>query len=125
MRVLKAYANAAQQARNMGLVGSALHQEAAGAGPSPSTALKERKSSGDTLSLSDEAREMLGQSGNVSVCPQDATYDQKGYIMRQVENLQGDLRSLASNLLNVPGGSALAGQIKGMQSHLGSISAQV
>lgn len=125
MRVLKAYANAQQQARNMELAGSTIHREAAGAGPKPVSSQKELKTSGDTLSLSDEAREMLGQRENVSLCPQDATYDQNGYIMRQVENLQGDLRNLATNLLTIPGGASLVGQVKGMQSHIGSISAQV
>lgn len=125
MRVLKAYANAQQQIRNMEFVGNTIHNEVAGTGIKPVSAQKERKASGDTLSLSDEAREMLGQHENVSLCPQDATYDQNGYIMRQVENLQGDLRNLASNLLTIPGGAALAGQVKGMQSHLGNISAQV
>lgn len=126
MRVLKAYADAARQMPGRGMIGNHINSEAAGTGHQPQSAsLKERKSSGDTLSLSDEAREMLGQNGNISLCPQDATYDQNGYIMRQVENVQGDLRNLASSLLSVPGGQALSGQIKGLQNHLGSIQAQV
>ena len=125
MRVLKAYANQAQQAQNQPWAGSIIHHESSGAGQAQISAQKEQKKSGDTLSLSDEARQMLNQGENLSVCAQDATYDKNGYIMRQVENLQGDLRSLATNLLGTPGGAALAGQVKGLQTQLGSISAQV
>ena len=125
MRVLQAYTNAAQQGQNQILSGNLLHREAAGTGHVPVSAPKERMASGDTLSLSDAAREMMSQGDNLSMCAQDATYDRNGYIMRQVENLQGDLRTLASNLLTMPGGAALAGQVKGLQSQLGSISTQV
>lgn len=84
------------------------------------------KSSGDVLSLSREARDMLLQNhDNLSVCPQDATYDQNGYVMRQVENLRGDLRQLSSHLMGYPEGAALAGQVRNMQRQLGSFQAQV
>lgn len=84
------------------------------------------KSSGDSLSLSQEARDMLKAAGDsVSFCPQDATYDNKGYVLRQVENLQGDLRQLSSQMLNYPDAGAIAGKLRGMQYQLGSLQAQV
>lgn len=87
---------------------------------------KINKSSGDVLSLSREAMDMLRQNhDSISVCPQDATYDQNGYVMRQVENLRGDLRQLSSHLMAYPENAALAGQLRTMQRQLGSIQAQV
>lgn len=84
------------------------------------------KSSGDVLSLSREARDMLQQNRDASsICPQDATYDQNGYVLRQVENLQGDLRNLSSRLMAYPEGMAMAGQLHNMQRQLRSIQAQV
>ena len=125
MRVLKAYANAAQQTLAQRQSGNIINRETGGSGLPSSAAQKERKSSGDTLTLSDAARERLGHAENLSFCPQDATYDQNGYITRQVESVQGDLRSLAANLSSIPGGAMLSGQVKSMQNHLGMIQTQV
>ncbi len=84
------------------------------------------KTSGDILSLSREARDLLQKNHDaLSVCPQDATYDQNGYVLRQVENLRGDLRQLSSHLMGYPEGAAIAGQLRNMQRQLGSIQAQV
>lgn len=87
---------------------------------------KVNKSSGDVLSLSREAMDRLRQNHDaLSVCPQDATYDQNGYVMRQVENVRGDLRQLSAHLMAYPESAALTGQLRAMQRQLGSIQAQV
>lgn len=87
---------------------------------------KELKSSGDTITISAEAKEMLENGGaSVSTLPQDTTYDQNGYVLRQVDSLHGDLRNLASHLMSYPEGAAMAGKVRNMQTQLNSIQAFV
>lgn len=121
MNVLKAYANTP--------VSSVSRWSYSDKGAISSGTEREKtvhKSSGDVLSLSREAREMMRNNHDaLSVCPQDATYDQNGYVMRQVEDLRGDQRQLSAHLMGYPEGAALAGQIRNMQRQLGSFQAQV
>lgn len=86
----------------------------------------ERKSGGDSLSLSAEALEMLANGGGAgSICPQDATYDQSGHVTRQLDDLQRDLRRLASQVLSTPQSSGMAIGLNALQGQLASIQARV
>lgn len=121
MNVLKAYANAPVTSPSRWS-----YSDRGAIASSPEREKTVHKSSGDILSLSREARDMLRENrDSLSVCPQDATYDQKGYVLRQVENVRGDLHRLSSQLLNYPDSSAMTGQIHNMQRQLRSIQAQV
>lgn len=82
--------------------------------------------SGDSVSLSPEAREMLENGGNsLSVCAQDATYDQYGNVTRQFDALQNELRNLAGKVMFNTDSPGLAGKIGALGSQLASLKAQV
>lgn len=121
MNILKAYADAGA----MGQPGfNAIHtprQSVTQAGTQKSG------QKGDFLSLSEEAQELLKNGGGstLSVMPQDATYDQHGHVMRQLESLQGDLRQLAAQFMNTQETLGMLGPLNSMQSRLASIRAQV
>ncbi len=121
MRALKAYANA-----------GALGQQHFGSANAPrieenQTRQKPAPSkSGDSISLSDEAIEALANGGsNISVMPQDATYDRQGNVMRQVDNLQSELRALSSEFMNVPGSAPVLGRLGSLQSQVTGLRAMV
>lgn len=121
MRVLKAYAEA-----------SALGQQNASLGQlNPVTEEKARpkqkpSKSGDSITLSDEAREMLANGGgSLSVMPHDATYDRQGNVMREFDNMQADLRALASQFAGEPGSAGMLGRIGSLQSQLVTLRASV
>ena len=121
MNVLKAYAN-----RPVTSTPRLSYSDRGAIASGPEREKTVNKSSGDVLSLSAEARDLLNQNRDaVSVLPQDATYDQKGYVTRQVEELQGDIRHMTSHLAGYPGGMAMAGQLRAMQRQLGRFQAQV
>lgn len=122
MRILKAYADA-----------GAMGQQSFGniaPGQAEQGAVREKpkaSKSGDSVSLSEEAREMLesgGQAG-LTVTPQDATYDQHGNVMRQFDNLQSELRSLASQFMLTPGAQGMMGEALKMQGRVAGLRAQV
>ncbi len=119
MNILKAYADA-----------GAMGQQGYSAIRTPRTAfgqsVQRQPQKGDFLSLSAEAQELLEQRRqNLSVTPQDATYDQHGQVMRQLDSLQGDLRQLAAQFMAQPGNEGMLGRLGAMQSRLSSIRAQV
>lgn len=118
MRILKAYADAgATGNQNFGLpVTRKVEREAREQRQSPA---------GDRISLSAEAREMLASGEeSVSVCPQDATYDQYGNMTRQFDSLQQDLRGLAGKAM-AEGDMALAGKLGILGNRLAALKAQV
>lgn len=122
MNVLKAYRN---QPAAAAVSRWSVSDKGAIAG-GPEREKRVHKASGDVLSLSKEAREMLRQNRDaLSACPQDATYDQNGYVMRQVENLRGDLRNLSAHLTGYPEGAAITGRLRSMQRQLGGIQAMI
>lgn len=118
MRVLKAYAEAGA----FGQQGSTSAMPVIEKGrekPRPSK-------SGDSISLSDEARELLENGGaSLSVTPQDATYDKQGNVMRQFDNLQSELRALSSHFLAEPGSAQVLGRLGSLQSQVVGLRAQV
>lgn len=118
MKILKAYADA-----------GAMSQQGYGALRAPRAPQGQhgQPARGDFLNVSEEARRLSAQSGagGISVMPQDATYDQHGHVMRQLDSLQGDLRQLAAQFMLLPGGEAMAGRLGAMRSCLSSIRAQV
>ncbi len=120
MKILKAYADAgAMSQQGYGaLRAPRASQGQSGHGP---------PAKGEFLTVSEEARQLFAQSGagGISVMPQDATYDQHGHVMRQLDSLQGDLRQLAAQFMLQPGGEAMAGRLGAMRSRLSSIRAQV
>lgn len=121
MRVLKAY-------QNIGSMGQqprgSLDSRATETRRAPVKSQVSR--SGDCLSLSAEARELLAGGGaNVSVLPQDATYDRQGNVMRQFENLQSELRALGSKFIGSPENAAIAGGLGAMRAQLAGLRAQV
>lgn len=121
MRLLKAYADAgAMGQQNFGsLTMPRSEQDQPREKPKPSK-------SGDSVSLSEEARELLASGGtSMSVTPQDATYDKQGNVMRQFDNLQSDLRALTSQFMNEPGSAAILNRLGSLQSQVGSLRAQV
>lgn len=84
------------------------------------------KASGDSLSLSPEAREMLENNGVLlSATPQDATYDQYGNMTRQFDSLQNDLRQLQAQFNGYPQGSVIKGKISSVRAQLAGIEAQI
>lgn len=121
MNVLKAYAN-----RPVTGTSRISYSDRGAISGGPEREKTIHKSSGDVLSLSREARDMLRKnSDSLSVCPQDATYDHNGYVLRQVDNVSNDLRQLSTHLMGYPEGVALAGQLRNIQHQLGSFRAQV
>lgn len=121
MNVLKAYADAgAMGQQNFGPMALPRpEQRAARPGQKPSR-------SGDSISLSEEARTALESGGrNVSVMPQDATYDRQGNVLRQVDNLQSDLRALASQFIGESGATGVMSRLGSMQSQIAGLRAQV
>lgn len=120
MNVLKAYADAgAMGQQHYGSLIAPARQGAA--------ARQTPKRSGDFVSLSNEAMELLGSygTGQISMAPQDATYDQHGQVTRQLDSLQADLRHLATQFMAQPDGGGMLGHIGAMQSRLATIRAQV
>lgn len=121
MRALKAYANAgalSQQDFGSGHIARP-EQNQVRQKPVPSK-------SGDSISLSDEAIEALGNGGaSISVMPQDATYDRQGNVMRQLDNLQSELRALSSEYMNVPGAAPVLGRLGSLQSQVTGLRALV
>lgn len=121
MNILKAYADA-------GAMGQRDYSAIMTPRNSGAPTISRQSQKGDFLSLSDEARELLeqGYQTTISVMPQDATYDQHGQVMRQLDSLQGDLRQLAAQFMaqGAPHGGML-GRLGAMQSRLSSIRAQV
>lgn len=120
MNVLKAYADA-----------GALGQQSYGrivpkAGGGARTASQKGRS-GDFISISEEAMEMLASGGqnSLSVMPQDATYDQNGHVTRQLDSLESELRHLAGQFIGQPGTASLMPHLGAMQSRLASIRTQV
>lgn len=84
------------------------------------------KDEGDKISLSEEAREMLNYGGDaLSTCPQDATYDQYGHVTRQFDSLQGDLRTLAAQVMGTSEGAAVAGRLNSLRWQVAGIKAMV
>lgn len=122
MRVLKAYADAgAMGQQGFGSIGMTMAERE----QQPKQKAKPSKS-GDSISLSEEARELLATGGaSMSMLPQDATYDKQGNVMRQVDNLQADLRALTSQLIAEPGTAGILGRLGSMQSQVTSLRAQV
>lgn len=121
MRVLKAYTDAGQMGQQgFGAVGMPRPEhEQSREKPKPSR-------SGDSISLSDEAREMLANGGvNLSVMPQDATYDKQGNVMRQFDNLQSELRALSSQFMGEPGAAGILSRLGSMQLQVNGLRAQV
>lgn len=122
MQILKAYAaGSATGSHGFGMRGGR------NAAYDMATGKAQLKSSGDSLSLSDEAMEMLltGGASTLSACPQDATYDQSGHMTRQFDNLQNHLRRLASQFRATAGGAGMLGRLNTMQSQVAAIRAQV
>ena len=122
MRILKAYQDiSAMGQQNFGSTSGKQAELSRSAAPK-----SQISRSGDSLSLSDEAREMLANGGpNISVMPQDATYDKQGNVMRQFDNLQSELRSLASQFIGQPGSAGVLGRLGSMQSQVAGLRAQV
>lgn len=121
MNILKAYADAGA----MGQQGYGALKSLRQGAPAQNTARPAQK--GDFLSLSEEAQALLVNGGqkSISVMPQDATYDQNGQVMRQIDSLQGDLRQLAAQFMAQGGAGGMLGRLGSMQSRLSSIRAQV
>lgn len=118
MQILKAYADAgATGNQNFGLMPG---KTEAGERGRPKTQLK---SSGDSLNISQAARDMLenGGAGQLSSSPHDLTYDQYGNINRDFENIQSDLRQLAGQLATHAGDAVLRGGVNAMRSRLASL----
>lgn len=119
MNVLKAYADSgATGGQNFGLpVIKRSERE---------TANRKNPQSGDSITLSQEARDMLASGGeSISVCPQDATYDQHGNMTRQFDSVQSDLRNLAARVMSGGDNPALAGKLGALNYQLGMLKAQV
>lgn len=121
MRVLKAYADAgAMGQQNFGSMNPVRTQREQ-AGPKQTPAKR-----GDSISLSDEAREALANGGaTLSATPHDATYDKQGNMTRQFDNLQSELRALAAEFINEPGAAKILGRLGSMQSQVASLRTQV
>lgn len=121
MRILKAYADAGAMGQQG--FGSAVinrpEQETVRPKPKPSK-------SGDSISLSDEAREMLENgAASMAVMPHDTTYDKQGNVMRQLDSLQSDLRTLATQFMGQPGTAGVLSRLGSMQSQITGLRAQV
>lgn len=120
MRVLKAYTDA-------GMLG----QDTTYPNVQPAQTRRPRTNvpsrGGDVISISDEARDLMQQDmpGGMSVTPQDAVYDQRGNIMRQFDSLQGDLRALSAKIMTNGENDAIMNSLRGMQSQLTTLRAQV
>lgn len=120
MRILKAYSNTDAPGRqNLG-VPIIRHDEEA-------RDKKRQKQGGDTLNISEEARNMLanGSKEMVSACPQDATYDQFGNMTRQFEEIQNDLRSLAAQFNATPQDANMRGKINGLRAQLAGLQTHI
>lgn len=122
MRILKAYEDiSAMGQQNFGSPGGK-PTELGKAGAPKSQVSR----SGDSLSLSEAAREMLANGGtNISVMPQDATYDKQGNVMRQFDNLQSELRALTSQFIGQPGSAGVLSRLGSMQTQVAGLRAQV
>lgn len=121
MRILKAYENvSAMGQQNLGSRGG---RDGDGRKQSVTSSVSR---SGDCLHLSSQAREMLANGGkSISVLPQDATYDKQGNVMRQFDNLQSELRALATQFIGKSGNAAVLGRIGSMQAQAAGLRAQV
>lgn len=117
MRILKAYADAAV----LGQQGTGVLNSA------PGRARVQKSKSGDCISISSEALNMQKQDGmgSISVMPQDATYDQRGQVLRQFDTLQGEMRALTSQFMSSAATQDMLGPMRQMQSQLTSLRAQV
>lgn len=117
MNVLKAYADA----------GALGNQNSYAIAPRHGGDTRSRKEGGDFLSLSQAARDMLerDRQNSISVLPQDATYDQNGQVMRQLDSLQGELAHLASQFISSPGTQAMMPQLGALQSRIRTLRAEV
>lgn len=119
MRVLKAYTDA-------GALGQQTSSQL-----SPEAVARARKDaparSGDVISISEEARDLIENGGacGISVTPQDATYDQRGNIMRQFDALQGDLRALSSQFAANSDDAQILSSLGGIKSQLTTLRAMV
>lgn len=82
------------------------------------------KSSGDSVRISSKAMELLENGAeSLSVCPQDATYDQYGNVTRQIDALNSDLNKLSR--LAYPVGAGIAAQVNAMRPRVASIRAMI
>lgn len=119
MRVLKAYADAGAN----GNYGFSRSVSGFGGRATPTERLK----TGDSISLSEEAQQMLKNrdNGALSNCPQDATYDQYGNVTREFNSLQNDLRRLATQFVSRPDGAGLLGKLNSVGYQLAALEAQV
>lgn len=116
MQILRAYSGLGNDLPQAGLLHSGEEKD--------KRPEKKEADKGDTVHLSVEAREALaGGEVPLSVQAADATYDQYGNVTRQIDSLQGELRSLASSLMKE--GTGLAGPISQMQSQLRTLRARV
>lgn len=91
MRIIKAYTDAVAMG-NQGFGMGTSSDDAKEKGQA-STKIK---NSGDSIRLSQEALRALESGGeSLSACANDATYDQKGNITRQVDALRRDIDALS------------------------------
>ncbi|MBD5553410.1 MAG: hypothetical protein HDQ44_03635 [Desulfovibrio sp.] len=121
MRVLKAYAKASALGQQNSSPRLLDHVE-----QSPRKTKSQRPKSGDSITLSDEAMELLANGADsVSVMPHDTTYDRQGNVMREFDNMQADLRALKNEFMDEPGAAPILGRIGSMQSQLTSLRASV
>lgn len=122
MRILKAYAEAGKTG-NQGQSFLRSKPVEPGTVKKPVTA----KPGGDSLSISAEARALLEGASPESIMsgPQDATYDQNGNVMRQFDELQNDLRRIASQVISYGDDSGLAARLGGVRNQLATLRAQV
>lgn len=121
MQILKAYADAGATGKRNFVATPGLQRE------SGQTREQRNSNSGDSITLSQEALDMLENGGQdtLSTCPQDATYDQFGNVTRQFDSLQNDLRRLAAQFRTSAESAGMLGQISSLQSRLSAIKAQV
>lgn len=123
MQILKAYADAGATGRQ-GFNNPAIKAPKNEKGRETAS---RQQPSGDRTSISAEARSLLenGAPDLIAAGPMDATYDQYGNVLRQFDDLQNDLRRLASQLHNYPGAGDIGGQVNALRSQLTSLRTQV
>lgn len=121
MKIIKAYTDAVamgNQGYGMGAGASAEDAKAKGRQQTPP------KQGGDLVRLSAEAMRALETGGeSLSVCAQDATYDQYGNLTRQVDALQRDISNLA--MMNFPAGAGMSAKLNSLRAQVNGLRAQV
>ena len=119
MRIIQAYTEAGTSGKQ-GLAGKIAKAE-------PRARLSGQRESGDSVNLSPEALAMLANEDAESLNsgPDDGLYDQSGNLTRQFDNVQAELRKLASMFSRTRQNSQVRSELAAANAQLSSIRLEI